>query len=159
MGGETRPGYEARLYIATICNAILCYRLILNGMELGLPRHKVAMVTSHALSLVSDYLGSDQCGCRCHLELSSAKQMMSLIRSCLSSKSALCALSNCELNHVASLLLQVLQSLHESIHMCAHKKMKEMCVQPPRSLDTNLFLLSGVLAHHTNNIRQQAAFC
>ena len=93
----------------------MLYRLILNGMELGLPRHKVAMVTSHALSLVSDYLGSDQCGCRCHLELSSAEQMMNLIRSCLNSKSALCALSNCELNHVASLLLQVLQSLHENL--------------------------------------------
>ena len=95
--------------------AIPCCRLILNGMELGLPRHKVAMVTSHALSLVSDYLGSDQCGSRCHLELSSAEQMMSLIRSCLGSKSALCALSNCELNHIASLLLQVLGSLHESL--------------------------------------------
>lgn len=93
----------------------LCFRLILNGMEVGLPRHKVAMVTSHALSLVSEYLGSDQCGCRRPLELSSAEQMMCLIRSCLSSKSALCALGNCELDHISSLLLQVLQSLHENL--------------------------------------------
>ena len=104
-----------RLCNIIILIATLCFRLILNGMELGLPRHKVAMVTSHALSLVSEYLGSDRCGCRRPLELSSAEQMISLIRSCLSSKSALCALGSCELDHISSLLLQVLQSLRENL--------------------------------------------
>lgn len=94
--------------LVTVQFNVFCYfSLILNGMELGLPRHKVAMVTSYALYLVSNYLGSAQCVCRLSLELSSAEQMMNLVRSYLCTKSALCALNDTELNHIASLVLQV----------------------------------------------------
>lgn len=94
--------------LVTVPFNVCCYvSLILNGMELGLPRHKVAMVTSYALYLVSNYLGSAQCVCRLSLELSSAEQMMNLVRSYLCTKSALCALNDTELNHIASLVLQV----------------------------------------------------
>lgn len=76
-------------------------------MKLGLPRCKVATVTSHALSLVADYLKSEQCECKCELELSSVQHMMSLVRSCICSKTAVCALSRREVDYIASLLLQV----------------------------------------------------
>ena len=82
------------------------FSLILTGLELGLPRHKVAMVTSYALSLVVEYLSSEECMCREDLNLSSSGQLMTLLRSLLSSKGAVCRLSNVELDHVASLLLQ-----------------------------------------------------
>ncbi len=81
--------------------------LVINGMDLGLPRHKVAMVTSYALSLVVEYLSSEGCVCRSDLQLSSAGQMMSLLRTFFSSKTAVSHLSNVELDHVTSLLLQV----------------------------------------------------
>ena len=76
-------------------------------MELDLPRHKTAVVTSHALSLVAEHMRSDGCPCKRVLDLSSVQHMMSVVKSFLCSKSAVCSLSDLELSHVSSLILQV----------------------------------------------------
>lgn len=75
-------------------------------MELKIPRCQVTMVTSYALSLVTNYLCKSPT-CKRHLDLSSLSEMTSLLRCLLCSKSAVCQLRNVELDHLASLLLQV----------------------------------------------------
>ena len=105
------------------------FSLILSGMDLAVPRHKVAMVTGHALSTVADYLRSEECACRSALDLSSAARMMAVAKTTLSSKAAVCFLSRVELNHLASLLLQVCgegpvcgQLLGIFVELCGQKR-------------------------------------
>ena len=100
-----------------------------------LPRHQVAVVTSHALSLITDHLcddssdmsGVDLAPCKCQLELSSMSEVMSLLRCFLCSKTAVCQLSNVEVDKLASLLLQVI--MHASCNMLLHTAHLKMYVQ------------------------------
>ena len=85
--------------------------LILRGIELSLPQQQVAMVTSHALSVIIDRLSdvlstASDVGKR-PLELSSRREMTLLIRSLLCSKTAVTHLTDTEIDHLSSLLLQV----------------------------------------------------
>ena len=81
-------------------------------MELKFPRHQVAMVTSHALSLITAHLCSNSSGTdnflgKQPLDLSSMSEMTSLLRCLLCSKTAVTQLSNVDVDHLTSLLLQV----------------------------------------------------
>ena len=91
--------------------------LILSGLDLGLPQHQVSLVTSHALSLVTNHLMTKEeeeekgSGCggvvRRRLDLSSHHQLSSLLRSLLTSKTAATQLTNSEVDHLTRLLLRV----------------------------------------------------
>ena len=81
-------------------------------MELKFPRHQVAMVTSHTLSLITAHLCSNSSGIdnflgKQPLDLSSMAEMTSLLRCLLCSKTAVTQLSNVDVDHLTSLLLQV----------------------------------------------------
>ena len=93
--------------------------LILSGLDLGLPQHQVAMVTSHALSLVTDRLlkeaekgekeeeeGWSGVGRR-GLDISSHHQLSSLLRCFLATKMAITQLTNSEVDCLTRLLLRV----------------------------------------------------
>lgn len=81
--------------------------LIIRGLELPHPQYKVAMVTGYALSLVSEWLESGEClaGKR-ELSLSSTEELMALVKTFLASKMTVYGLTNAQLDHISSLLLQ-----------------------------------------------------
>lgn len=80
--------------------------LVMSGMLLDKPRYKVAVVTSHTLSMVSEWLCGDSCPCNVSLSLSSSQQLLTLVRGCIVSKSYKFGLTNTQVDHISSLLLQ-----------------------------------------------------
>ena len=78
----------------------------MSGMLLEKPRYKVAMATSHTLSMVSEWLRGDSCPCKVTLSLTSSKQLMALVRGGIVSKSYKFGLANSQVDHISSLLLQ-----------------------------------------------------
>ena len=81
--------------------------LIQKGLELPYPQYKVAMVMGYVLSEVCGWLESACCPARRHLSLSSTGELMALVKTHLASKMTVYGLTNTQLDHIASLLLQV----------------------------------------------------
>lgn len=88
------------------CHVAWPASLILHGLRLHRPRRKVAMATSHALSMVMEWLNSKVCPVRYELDFSSVEQLVALLSSYLGAKMSV--LSEHELRHLCTLLLKVL---------------------------------------------------
>ena len=82
----------------------------MSGLSIEANRYKVATVTSYFLSLVAQWLRSDTCSCKTPLSLSS-KELMSLTRTYLSSKTFKFGLNQQQIEHLSSLLLQAFLSV------------------------------------------------
>lgn len=85
------------------------YSLILKGLELPYPQYKVAMVTGYVLSEICNWLESACCPAKRHLSLSSTGELMALAKTHLASKMTVYGLTNTQLDHISSLLLQVFE--------------------------------------------------
>lgn len=92
------------------CAPVLQLRLILAGLSIEASRCKVAMVTSHFLSLVAQWLPSNDCPCKTTLSLFS-QELMTLTRTYLSTKTFKFGLSPVQVNNLCSLLLQAFLSV------------------------------------------------
>ena len=91
-----------------VCVCVCIHSLILSGLELRAPRAQVAEVTGYVLSLLEEHLNSDLCPAKQTLDLTSVSQLMAVVRTVLRTKSATCGMSVLELDHLSSLLLQVI---------------------------------------------------
>ena len=68
------------------------------------------MVTGYVVSEVCDWLESACCLARWPLSLSSTGELMALVKTHLSSKMTVYGITNTQLEHISSLLLQVIHS-------------------------------------------------
>ena len=68
------------------------------------------MVTGYVVSEVCDWLESGCCLARWPLSLSSTGELMALVKTHLSSKMTVYGITNTQLEHISSLLLQVIYS-------------------------------------------------
>ena len=80
--------------------------LIVRGLELPYPQRKVAMVTGYVMSQVCDWLESDVCPAKLRLSLESVGELMNLVKTFLGSKLTVYGVTNHQLDHISSLLLQ-----------------------------------------------------
>ena len=78
----------------------------MRGLELPYPQYKVAMVTGYAMSVVCDWLESDNCPAKRQLSLSSTEELMAIIKTFLGSKLTVYGVSRAQLDHISSLILQ-----------------------------------------------------
>ncbi|XP_008825407.1 McKusick-Kaufman/Bardet-Biedl syndromes putative chaperonin [Nannospalax galili] len=85
--------------------AILCCNLIENVQRTGLTPSIVIKLNNYLLSLCTNYLKSDTCGCRLPVDLSSTHIFLCLVHSVLTSKPA-CMLSKKEIDHISALILK-----------------------------------------------------
>lgn len=85
--------------------AILCCNLIENVQRLALTPAAVIRLNKHLLSLCTDYLKSEACGCRIPVDFSSSRILLCLVRSILTSKPA-CMLTRNEIDHISALILR-----------------------------------------------------
>uniref|UniRef100_F6TP16 Molecular chaperone MKKS n=1 Tax=Monodelphis domestica TaxID=13616 RepID=F6TP16_MONDO len=85
--------------------AILCCHLIENFQRLNLSSATVIKVSNHLLSLCTDYLNSETCGCRISVDFSNMKTLHCLVQSILTSKPA-CLLNKKEADHISTLILK-----------------------------------------------------
>ncbi|XP_030052184.1 molecular chaperone MKKS [Microcaecilia unicolor] len=85
--------------------AILCCNLIENFQRTALTPHTVGKISKHLLSLCTDYLKSEECGCRVAVDFGSSKALLSLACTVLTSKPA-CMLTVKEANYISALLLK-----------------------------------------------------
>lgn len=85
--------------------AILCCNLIENVLRIGLPPTTVIKLNKHLLSLSTNYLKSEFCGCRIPVNFSNTEMLLCLVRSILTSKPA-CMLTHKEVDHVSALILK-----------------------------------------------------
>ena len=85
-------------------------RLILSGLDIDKPRYKVAMVTSYALSLVAEWLLSDNCPCKIPLSLATSQELLCLTCTHVSSKSLKLGLSAGQADHISTLIVQAFLS-------------------------------------------------
>ncbi|XP_076971342.1 molecular chaperone MKKS [Tamandua tetradactyla] len=85
--------------------AILCCNLIENVQRIGLSLTTVIRLNKHLLTLCTNYLKSEVCGCRVPVDFSSTHILLCLVRSILTSKPA-CMLTTKEIDHISALILR-----------------------------------------------------
>uniref|UniRef100_A0A452ISU8 Molecular chaperone MKKS n=1 Tax=Gopherus agassizii TaxID=38772 RepID=A0A452ISU8_9SAUR len=85
--------------------AILCCSLVEHFQRINFATCTVTKISRHLLSLCTDYLKSEACGCRVSVDFDSIKTLLSLVRSILASKPA-CMLNKTEANHLSTLVLK-----------------------------------------------------
>ncbi|XP_007954614.1 McKusick-Kaufman/Bardet-Biedl syndromes putative chaperonin [Orycteropus afer afer] len=85
--------------------AILCCNLIENVQEIDLTPTTVIELNKLLLSLCTNYLKSEVCGCRIPVDFSSTQILLCLVRSILTSKPA-CMLTRKEVDHISALVLR-----------------------------------------------------
>uniref|UniRef100_A0A8C3WSD3 Molecular chaperone MKKS n=1 Tax=Catagonus wagneri TaxID=51154 RepID=A0A8C3WSD3_9CETA len=85
--------------------AILCCNLVENIQRAGLTTTTAITLNKHLLSLCTEYLKSEICACRLPVDFGSARPLLCLARSLLTSKPA-CLLTREEVEHVAALILR-----------------------------------------------------
>ncbi|XP_008591325.1 PREDICTED: mcKusick-Kaufman/Bardet-Biedl syndromes putative chaperonin [Galeopterus variegatus] len=85
--------------------AILCCNLIENIQRIGLTPTTVIKLNKQLLSLCTNYLKSQACGCRISVDFSSTQILLCLVRSILTSKPA-CMLTRKEVDHISALILK-----------------------------------------------------
>uniref|UniRef100_A0A8C9EMZ3 Molecular chaperone MKKS n=1 Tax=Pavo cristatus TaxID=9049 RepID=A0A8C9EMZ3_PAVCR len=85
--------------------AILCCSLIENFKNLNIASCTVIKISKHLLSLCTDYLKSEACGCRVSVDFSNLETLLCLVRSILTSKPA-CMLNKTEVDHLAVLIVK-----------------------------------------------------
>ncbi|OXB65471.1 hypothetical protein ASZ78_014132 [Callipepla squamata] len=85
--------------------AILCCSLIENFKNLNIASSTVIKISQHLLSLCTDYLKSEACGCRVSVDFSNLETLLCLVRSVLTSKPA-CMLNKREVDHLAVLIIK-----------------------------------------------------
>uniref|UniRef100_A0A8C3RZN1 Molecular chaperone MKKS n=1 Tax=Chelydra serpentina TaxID=8475 RepID=A0A8C3RZN1_CHESE len=85
--------------------AILCCSLVENFQRINFAACTVTKISRHLLSLCTDYLKSEACGCRISVDFDSIKTLLSLVHSVLASKPA-CMLNKTEANHLSTLVLK-----------------------------------------------------
>ncbi|XP_004461886.1 molecular chaperone MKKS [Dasypus novemcinctus] len=85
--------------------AILCCNLIENVQKIDLSLTTVIRLNKHILSLCTDYLKSETCGCRVPVDFSSTHILLCLVCSILTSKPA-CMLTRKEVGHISALVLR-----------------------------------------------------
>ncbi|NXJ10047.1 TCPB protein, partial [Odontophorus gujanensis] len=85
--------------------AILCCSLIENFKNLNIASSTVIKISQHLLSLCTDYLKSEACGCRVSVDFSNLETLLCLVRSILTSKPA-CMLNKREIDHLAVLIIK-----------------------------------------------------
>ncbi|XP_013037568.1 molecular chaperone MKKS [Anser cygnoides] len=95
----------ARFSDCGLFTAILCCSLIENFKSLHVPSCTVIKISKHLLSLCTDYLKSEACGCRVSVDFSNLKTLLCLARSILTSKPA-CMLNATEVDHLAMLIVK-----------------------------------------------------
>ncbi|XP_053236606.1 molecular chaperone MKKS-like isoform X1 [Podarcis raffonei] len=85
--------------------AILCCSLLEKIRALNVAPCTSIKICQHLLSLCTDYLSSEACGCRVPVDFGSSKIPLGLVRSVLTSKRA-CMLSRNEVDHISTLVLK-----------------------------------------------------
>ncbi|POI29152.1 hypothetical protein CIB84_007098 [Bambusicola thoracicus] len=85
--------------------AILCCSLVENFKNLNIASCTVIKISKHLLSLCTDYLKSEACGCRVSVDFSDLETLLCLVRSILTSKPA-CMLNKTEVDHLAVLIVK-----------------------------------------------------
>ncbi|NXM71700.1 TCPB protein, partial [Serilophus lunatus] len=85
--------------------AILCCSWVENFRSLNVASCTVIKITRHLLSLCTDYLKSEACGCRVSVDFGSVETLVCLVRSVLTSKPA-CMLNKTEVDHLTTLVLK-----------------------------------------------------
>ncbi|KAM5178116.1 molecular chaperone MKKS [Callospermophilus lateralis] len=85
--------------------AILCCNLIENAQKTDLTPTTFIKLNKHLLSLCTNYLKSEACGCRIPVDFSSTQILLCLVRSILRSKPA-CMLIRKEVDHISALILR-----------------------------------------------------
>ncbi|XP_014352754.1 McKusick-Kaufman/Bardet-Biedl syndromes putative chaperonin [Latimeria chalumnae] len=85
--------------------AILCCSLIDNLQRTSIPSSLAIKVSKHLSTLCTEYLNSEDCGCRIPVDFSSSKTLFSLVRTVLASKPA-CMLTKKEADHISSVVLK-----------------------------------------------------
>ncbi|KAM5245665.1 molecular chaperone MKKS isoform 2-T2 [Ctenodactylus gundi] len=85
--------------------AIFCCNLIENIQKVGVTPTTAIKLNKHLLSLCTNYLKSDACGCRIPVDFSSAQFLLCLVRSVLRSKPA-CMLTRQEIDHISTLIVK-----------------------------------------------------
>uniref|UniRef100_A0A8B9P7J5 Molecular chaperone MKKS n=1 Tax=Apteryx owenii TaxID=8824 RepID=A0A8B9P7J5_APTOW len=85
--------------------AILCCSLIENFKSINFLSCTVIKISKHLLSLCTDYLKSEACGCRVSVDFSNLETLFCLVRSILTSKPA-CMLSKTEVDHLTTLIVK-----------------------------------------------------
>ncbi|XP_065256994.1 molecular chaperone MKKS [Emys orbicularis] len=85
--------------------AILCCSLVENFQRINFAACTVTKISRHLLSLCTDYLKSEACGCRISVDFDNIKTLLSLVHSILASKPA-CMLNKTEANHLSTLVLR-----------------------------------------------------
>lgn len=85
--------------------AILCCNLIEKFQKIDLTPTTVIKLNKHLLSLCTNYLKSEACGCRIPVDFSSTQILLCLVQSILTSKPA-CMLTRKEVDHISALILR-----------------------------------------------------
>lgn len=85
--------------------AILCCNLVENVQGVGLTTTTAIKLNKHLLSLCTEYLKSEICGCRIRIDFGSTQLLLCLVRSLLTSKPA-CMLTREEVEHISTLILR-----------------------------------------------------
>ncbi|KAM9196416.1 molecular chaperone MKKS isoform 2-T6 [Mergus octosetaceus] len=97
--------HVARFSDCGLFTAILCCSLIENFKSLHVPSCTVIKISKDLLSLCTDYLKSEACGCRVSVDFSNLKTLLCLVRSVLTSKPA-CMLNATEVDHLTMLIVK-----------------------------------------------------
>nr|XP_045013289.1 McKusick-Kaufman/Bardet-Biedl syndromes putative chaperonin [Jaculus jaculus] len=150
--------------------AILCCNLIENVQPLGLTPSVVIKLNKHLLSLCTNYLRSEACGCRIPVDFSNTQIFLCLVRSILSSKPA-CMLTRKEIDHVSALILRAfLLTIPESAgdHIILGKsiivplkgqRVTTSTVLPGLLIDMSEVELRKLLPIEKSSARKVALFC
>ncbi|NXC47122.1 TCPB protein, partial [Penelope pileata] len=85
--------------------AILCCSLVENFKSLNVAPCTVIKISQHLLSLCTEYLKSEACGCRVSVDFSHLETLLCLVRSVLTSKPA-CMLNRTETDHLTMLIIK-----------------------------------------------------
>ncbi|XP_061478533.1 molecular chaperone MKKS [Rhineura floridana] len=95
----------ARFSDCGLFTAIFCCSLLEKCQALNVAPCTFIKISQHLLTLCTDYLASEACGCRIPVDFSSSKIPLSLVRSILTSKRA-CMLNQNEADHISMLVLK-----------------------------------------------------
>ena len=68
---------------------------------------KVSDIVTYLLRDLSEYLQSDICSCIWNVDWSSVKQLMNIVKTLLTSRQAVSQMDTENINHTASVLIQV----------------------------------------------------
>uniref|UniRef100_A0A8D0H5S3 Molecular chaperone MKKS n=1 Tax=Sphenodon punctatus TaxID=8508 RepID=A0A8D0H5S3_SPHPU len=132
--------HKSRFSDCGLFTAILCCSLVENFRRLNLVSCTVIKISKHLLSLCTDYLKSEACGCRISVDFNSTKTLLCLVRSILTSKPA-CMLNKKEADYISTLILKafLLTIPHNVETNVALGKCIIVPVKDKRVADSNLF--------------------